>query len=375
LIDTYVLVSPWELLIYLLLGLFAGIVGVAFVKTFYSINDLFKKWKRAPYLKPAVGGLCIGIIGLMFPQIFGVGYETVDAVLNDTLGLDGTTLVTLLLALVVVKMIATSLTIGSGGGGGVFSPSLFIGAMLGGAVGTIANIFFPGMIGPAGAYALVGMGALFASVGRATFTSIIIIFEMTLDYHLILPVMFACVVSDAISHILSKETIYTMKLKKKGIRILHDMEVNLLEALTVKKAMVPLKDVVCIPNDISIGEVYSLMMKTEHMGFPMMDGDKCCGIVTFHDIDKAMTNGKIAEPARWFCTRRLIVTYKNESLEKALQKMRRYDISHLPVMSRKDKKVLKGFITKGDILKTYAKKHMKERHKGLFNKKQKAGKG
>jgi CIC family chloride channel protein len=311
-----------------------------------------------------VGGLLIGLIGLVFPQIFGVGYETVDSVLNGTIGLNGTNLVTLLLALVVIKLLATSISAGSGASGGIFSPSLFIGAMLGGAVGTLANMYFPETTGPAGAYAVVGMAALYAGAGRATFTSMIIIFEMTLDYHLILPVMFACVVSDAVSSVLTRDTIYTLKLRKKGVRILHDMEVNLLEALTVKDAMVPCQEVVCVPEDMTIGEVYGLILKTEHMGFPVMNKTKkCCGIITFHDVDRAMSNGYMAEPARWFCTRRPVVTYRGESLEDCLQKMQAHEISHLPVVSRKNKKKLRGFITKGDIMRTYAKKHMKKRLK------------
>lgn len=373
LLDKFVLKSPFELLIYLLLGVFAGLISVLFVRSVYSIEKIFDTIRTKPYIRPMIGGILIGLIALIFPQVLGVGYETVDAVLKGT---DYIMPIYLLISLVFIKIIATSISVGSGGSGGFFSPSLFIGAMLGGAFGMVANNIFPDQVGPAGAYAVVGMAALFAAAGRATFTAIIMIFEMTLSYDLILPVMFACVVSDAVSSVLMKESIFTWGLAKKGVKIVHDMEVNLLEAITVKEAMVERSCVLCVTEDTSIGEVYSQILKTEHMGFPVMDrSGRCCGIITFHDVDRAMSHGYVAEPARWFCSRRPVVTYRNETLEDALQKMQKHDISHLPVVSRKEKKKLRGFITKGDVLKTYAKRHLQERKRrsyySIFSKKKK----
>ncbi|MCZ6875110.1 MAG: chloride channel protein [bacterium] len=150
---------------------------------------MFDAWSFPEYLKPAVGGLLIGTVGLFFPQIFGVGYETIEQALDSNASLR------LMAILMVVKLLATSLTIGSGGSGGVFAPSLFLGAMLGGSFGTVVHTLFPTLTAPSGAYALVGMAAVFAAAARAPITSVLILFEMTGDYRIILPLMLATVVS------------------------------------------------------------------------------------------------------------------------------------------------------------------------------------
>jgi CIC family chloride channel protein len=167
-----------------------------------------------------LGGLIVGCIGFFFPQVFGVGYETIEKMLNAEMLLQTT------LLLLLLKFLAFIVTIGSGASGGVFSPSLFIGAALGASYGWLANYLFPEITAPAGAYALVGMAAVFAAASRATLTSIIIIFELTLDYKIILPLMFACVIADLITWTLSQDTIYTKKLSKRGINISHDIGSN-----------------------------------------------------------------------------------------------------------------------------------------------------
>lgn len=354
LVDSYVLVSNWELLLYLLLGVACGIVSIVFVKSMNAVHKLFDKWSTKPYVKTCMGGACIGIIALLFPQVMGIGYETVDLVLKGRTDLIP---LYLLIALLLVKVIATSISLGSGSSGGIFSPSLFVGAMVGGVVGNLVNSFFPGLTGPQGAYAIVGMAALFAGVSRATFTSIIIVFEMTLNYNLILPVMFACVVSDVVSSVFMKESIFTTDLAKKGIRIVHDMGVNILQAMTVRDAMVAADEVTSVTENTSIGEVYSRILRTEHMGFPVKDRKgRCIGIITFHDVDKAISKGGIAEPVKWHFTKSPVVAYCDETLEEALMKMEAGDVGHLPVVHREDKACLEGFITKGDILRKYAEK-------------------
>lgn len=219
-VPSYEFVSLYETLIYLVLGVLAGFAGLILMKSLYRSESLFDKISMPSYLKPALGGLIVGIIGFFFPQVFGVGYETIEKMLSTEMLLQ-TTLILLLL-----KFVAFIVTIGSGASGGVFSPSLFIGAALGASYGWLANYLFPEITAPAGAYALVGMAAVFAAASRATLTSIIIIFELTLDYKIILPLMFSCVVADLITWTLSQDTIYTKKLSKRGINISHDIGSN-----------------------------------------------------------------------------------------------------------------------------------------------------
>jgi chloride channel protein, CIC family len=359
LLDTYVLKSSWELGLYLLLGFAAGVVAIIFTKSLQGVQEAFASFKTKPYLKTAMGGLFVGLIALLFPQVLGIGYEAVDVILKG--GIDMIPFY-LIIALIFIKIIATSLSLGSGSSGGMFSPSLFVGAMLGGAFGHLAMVYFPGATGPMGAYAIVGMAAVFAGMTRATFTAIIIVFEMTLDYQLILPVMFACVVANTVSSVLMKESIFTADLAKKGIRIVQDMGVNVIQTMSVYEAMCPAENVVSVRENASIGDVYNNILRTEHHGFPVMDqSEKCIGIITFHDVDKAISIGRIGDPVKWHYTKNPTVTYPDESLEAALVKMDAKNYDNLPVVDRKEPCHLVGFITKGDILRAYSKRSKKDK--------------
>ncbi|MDO9537016.1 MAG: chloride channel protein, partial [Thermoplasmata archaeon] len=299
--EIYILRSPYELLLYLLLGVIAGLAALFFIKFFYKIEDFFDALKIRDYTKPMLGGLLLGIVGLLTFQIFGgyfifgTGYGTVmPALLSENFSPDmmytGMQLALFILLLMFLKMLATALTLGSGGSGGVFAPSLWIGAMLGAAFGVMANLVFPGIAAPFGAYALVGMAAFFAGASRATLTAIIILFEMTSTYEIILPLMFACVVADAVSRILSKDTIYTFKMRKKGVRYSYDREINVLETCEVGEVMV--KDVECITGDMTLGQISEKILLTGYQGFPYLDGEgKLCGIITHSDVKEALKKG------------------------------------------------------------------------------------
>jgi len=362
-IPSYNFVSPYELLFYLLLGLFAGIVAVFFIKMMYGAESFFDKLQMKPYVKPVIGGLLVGLIGLFLPQLFGVGYETLSSVLNEALiGVS----VFFLLILCIGKIIANSLTLGSGGSGGVFSPSLFIGAMLGGAFGIIVHTLYPSITATYGAYALVGMAALFAGMSRGTLTAIIIVFEMTLNYNIILPLMFACVVSDAVSTLLSKETMYTKKLKMRGINIIHDMEAEVLSSVQVKDAMS--EKVVTVSEDTTIRELAHLIQATEHMGFPVLNAEgKLIGIITHHDIYNAILENKYDMKVKDVESKNLLLAYPNDTLDETINRMVEKGVSHLPVVEPSDPAHLTGFITKGDIMRAHHKKRVIEAMRIHFN--------
>ncbi|MDR6864696.1 chloride channel protein [Phycicoccus sp. 3266] len=201
-----------EYLLFAALGLLAGLVGVGFTRVLYAIEDACDAlWRGPEWLRPAVGGVALGLLLLVLPQMYGVGYPVLGA------AIDGRYAVGFLLLLLVGKMVATSLTIGIGGSGGVFAPSLFIGAMLGTAFGEVVHLVAPASSGPVGAYGLIGMGAAFAGAARAPITAVVILFELTGEYSIILPLMTAIVLATGVSHAISRDTIYTLKLRRRGV--------------------------------------------------------------------------------------------------------------------------------------------------------------
>src|SRR4051812_41824475 len=211
-LPAFALRDPREYLFYALLGLVAGSVGVLFTRVLYAVEDACDwAWRGPEWARPAVGGLLLGGLLLVLPQMYGVGYPVLQA------GVEGRYALGFLLVLLLAKMIATSLTIGIGGSGGVFAPSLFCGAMLGAAVGIVAQHVAPGVVGPSGAYALVGMGAVFAGAARAPITAVLILVELSGEYTIVLPLMLAIVLATAVSKALARDTVYTLKLRRRGI--------------------------------------------------------------------------------------------------------------------------------------------------------------
>jgi len=211
LVPHYSLVSPLELPFYVLLGIVAGVTGALFITLLYKTEDLFGMMKIPEYTKAAVGGLMVGTIGIFLPYIYGVGYDAISLALWENLAWY------MLIILVFVKIIATSLTIGSGGSGGIFAPSLFIGAMAGGAFGHFIHQMFPAITASAGAYSLVGMGAVLAATTHGPIHAILIIFEMTGNYKVIVPLMLACITGYVIASNINRESIFTLKLARRGV--------------------------------------------------------------------------------------------------------------------------------------------------------------
>ncbi|MFB6285053.1 MAG: chloride channel protein [Candidatus Bipolaricaulia bacterium] len=350
-IPAYAFAHPVELVFYLFLGLLASGVGVLLIETLYGMEDLFDRWKAHPVIKPIAGGLGLGVIGLAFPEVFGVGYESVDAILSRNIGEAGLGLVVSLVVLAGVKTLALSLTLGSGGSGGVFAPSLFIGAALGGAFGVLVNLMFPEVTAPYPAYALVGMAALFSAASRATFTSILMLFEMTGDYNIILPLMFACVVADVVAWHLYSDTIYTKKLERRGVHVEHDLEVNVMRTRFVRDVMIT--DVQTVPSWMTLRHVRRRILESGHHGFPVVsDSNKLVGIVTGQDINDAIRtrrNGRDL-PVKEVAHRDLVVGYPDETLDTVWERMRTNGVGHLPVVDREDNRRLVGYLTKGDLI-------------------------
>ncbi len=277
----YSLEGGFELFAYAALGIVAGLVALLFIRSLYGLEDLFDKVRMHPPLKAAMGGVMIGVIGIWLPAVFGVSYEAINH------ALDGTMLWRVMLLLAVVKIVGVGITIGSGGSGGVFAPSLFIGAMVGGAIGTVVHAQWPMSTGGAGAYALVGMGALVAGTTHAPITAILIIFELTGDYEIILPLMISCIIATLLSTKLQRPSIYTLKLLRKGIDIQRGRDVNVLQPVQVREIIRP--DFVAVSPDDPLDHLIAEFMS--HSGntvFVTDDEHRLHGIVTAEEIRAAM---------------------------------------------------------------------------------------
>lgn len=341
-IPAYSFVSLYEIIFYLLLGILAGLTAVLLIRMVYDTEHFFENKVKIPaFMKPAVGGLVVGIIGYFLPQVFGYGYGTISELLNQELVL-GTVIL-----LFVFKIIAFVFTLGSGASGGIFSPSLFIGAALGAAFGWIINTPYPEITAPIGAYALVGMAALFAAVSRATFTAIIIIFELTLDYNIILPLMFSCVIADLVAWSISPDTIYTKKLSLRGIRISQDMEANKLDTLRVGEVM---SLTYGVPMNEQIEKIYNKFIEGNYNTTCVIDDNRNLkGIITLKNINRIPPD-KRNEPVGDYAQNPHAVSYSEETISDALYKMTTHNVESLPVINNQEDYKVIGQISRTEIL-------------------------
>jgi CIC family chloride channel protein len=362
-VPQYALVSPWELALYTLLGILAAIGAVGFTRLLYLTEDRWDGLHVPEVLKPVIGGLLLGVIGILsfkidgFPRVFGVGYESIGDVLFGRLAIQ------VVLGLFLLKMLATVMTLGSGGSGGIFAPSLFMGAMLGSLFGQTAHHLFPSVTAPAGAYAMVGMAAFFSSAAHAPVTAILILFEMTGDYNIILPLMLATVVSTLVARLLSSESIYTLKLTRRGIHLEQGQDVDVMQGVAVREAMSTEMDVV--PPEMPLVELADEFARTHHHGFPVVNetGD-LVGVVSIRDLEQILSAGaidgkKVVDIAT---TEGLLVAYPDEPMWKALKRLGARDVGRLPVVQEEGSRQLVGVIRRRDIVRAYNHAIVKRAH-------------
>ena len=351
-VPKYQLVAPQEIGFYFILGALAGVVSYLFIKLLYWCEDLFdNKMKLPEYVNPAIGGLLVGAIALLFPQIMGVGYDTINVALY------GKMVWYLAVALIFAKILATSITLGSGGSGGIFAPSLFMGAMLGYFFGYGVHSLFPTITATPGAYALVAMGGLVAGTTRAPITAIIIVFELTNDYRIILPLMVTCIISLILSSRLTRESIYTLKLLLRNIGIKEGMEVNVMESLFVKDLVKT--DVDAIADSENFNQVVNKILKGKSPELPVIDrNNNVKGIISIYDVKdhffekEELKNLLIAADIANTNFETLSV---ESNCQVALDKMSRYDLEGLPVVSEEDGNRFLGYIWRKDIQDAYQK--------------------
>jgi CIC family chloride channel protein len=361
-VPAYTLGAPVELILYVVLGALCALVGVGFIRVLYAAEDLFDGWHFPGWLKPAVGGALLGILAVAYlyalgtlpsstpviPEIYGSGFPTIEAALQQALPL------ALLLVLALLKPIATSLTLGSGNSGGVFAPALFTGSMLGGAFGSAAAFLLPGVVSGSGGYATVGMAAVFAAAARAPLSAILIVFEMTDDYRLILPLMAAVVAATALAGYLHRESIYTLKLVRRGIHLARGRDIDILDSVRVEEVM--RQKPVTVPVDFPCSEIGDLFLRSNAHAFLVLDRQGLlAGMVSLEDYRRASEGKVVLEDLTVgdIATRGLVLAYPRESMRTVLRKMAPRDLSRLPVVDPDDPRRLLGVVRRNDIVRAY----------------------
>jgi CIC family chloride channel protein len=342
------IVSFWEFPAFALLGVVCAMTAIVFVRSVSFTTDVVQKIPLPPWCKPAGGGLLVGIIALALPQVLGVGYEATDNALKGVYGLE------LLIALVAAKVAATAICIGSGFGGGVFSPSMFIGAMVGGAFGLVAGSVFPELSAGHSAYTLIGLGAVSGAVLGAPISTILIVFELTADYALTIAVMLAVVISSVITQQVLGHSFFTWQLKRRGINLTGGRESGLMSSTKVADVMSP--RFTAVPEALDINGVREKLLSAPHGELFVVDaGEKLVGTITLsdladnafdHAIDGLVNAGDVARlhPP---------TLRADDSLEAALKKMLNLGEEHIAVIESDRSMKLVGFIHEIDVMLVY----------------------
>jgi CIC family chloride channel protein len=354
-VPAYKLNNALELLFYALLGLLAGLAAVVFNEGLLRLRARFRHQRLIPqWATPGVGGLLLGIVGLLSllstgsSSIFGVGYGQLAVELQNNLPLK------VLMILGACKLVGTVVSYSSGSSGGIFGPSLYIGGMLGGAVGILAQFLLGNAQTQPGAFALVGMGAVFAGIVRAPVTSIIIIFEMTNNYSIILPLMVANITSYALATRLSPTPIYDALLLQDGIHLPHT-ERHALRQIPVRAAMT--RDVVTLSDEMKCSEAFDYVqsLAKHHHSYPVIDkAGALTGLVTFNDLKRALSGGQGQYPVAQIANQQLVHAHPDHTLDRVILKLGRKGVSQLPVIGRKDLTKLLGIITMHDVAEALA---------------------
>ncbi|RLE63070.1 MAG: chloride channel protein [Thermoprotei archaeon] len=342
-VPTYEIPSLYTLCFYALLGVILGVLALVYVKVFYSMRDsIFRRLPGPKILAPTLGGLSTGLLALLYPQILGPGYEWIQhAILGD---LDPY----LMIILAFTKILATSFTIASGGSGGVFAPSLFIGAMMSGALGRLLHTVFP-KIDPT-SFTVVGMAAFFAGAAKVPLASILMVAEMSGSYELLVPAIIASVISYTIS---GKSTIYESQVRSRIESLSHLSEVSLSILRSIRVGDIMTRNVTVIsPKDRAI-DVLKLSRENGHSGHPVVLNGKLVGIVTHRDIMKIDPSKLDRILVEEIMTRNLVTTTPEETLDVVIDKMYRHGVGRLLVVDPECPQKLIGIVTEKDIIRTY----------------------
>lgn len=362
LLDTphFVFEQPSELFLYLILGIFCALTGVVYVRFFYRVRDLFAKLPVSPMYRPAIGGLALGVLAFFVPQVLGSGYGWVQAALYGKVAL------WVMLTIAVAKIIATSLTISSGGSGGVFAPSLVIGALLGGAFGATAEILFPAMVVDPRAYVLVGMAGFFAGVSNTPIATLIMVSELTGNYGLLAPLMLVCVISMIVYH---RNTIYENQVLSRAESPAHkgDFVVDVLEGIRVADLADQGHQPLIIEEHATLSEILSRIAVAEGAYYPVVDSDSnLTGIFSVNDIrrilDEEIPPGLVC--AKDIANSKVMTVTPDDPMNTTLQLMSSKGLEEIPVVAKNDSSKILFMLTRRVLLARYAREL--ESKKGFY---------
>ncbi len=344
----YHLVSYWELFLYAGLGVVVGTLAVLNIKIFYGIWDLFEASRLPRLVRPLTGAALVGILGIGFPQVMGGGYHHISEAMHGELPW-------LLMALLaILKMVATAMTLGSGGAGGVFAPAMVIGTMIGGAYGALVHTLWPGITAPVGAYALVGLGAFLAAAAHAPLTAMFLLFEITNSHEIVLPILFASAIGTIIARVFYHESLDTEALVRKGIEIKVGRELTAMNALTVDDVMHD--DFTWVPESMDLHSLAQRFATSPWIYFPVLDeNERMVGIISLNDIRTVLMEDELARlvVVADLMTRDVITVFPDDTLNRAMEQFGRKDIEQMPVVSRKDPRRVYGMLKRQDVIRAY----------------------
>jgi len=344
-----------EIPLYSLMGVVMGAVAVLYITVFYKVRDSFAELDLHPQLKPVLGGFLVGVIGILFPQVMGDGYGYIETVLSG----QGELLVMFLL--IFLKIVATSVTLGSGGAGGVFAPALFIGAMIGGSFGTLAHMAFPGATANPGAYAAVGIGAFLAAATHAPLTAIFLLFEMTGNYLIIIPIMLSSIIGTMVAVRLKHDSIDTVDFSREGIDIHEGREAAIMRSIRVGKIMS--EDVDFISEKANVDQLLAIFSQTkDSFYFPVIDETgRMTGIVSLQDVKTILQDKERRQAARVgdICARKVVALTPDDTLYDAMSLFDSKGIEEIPVVESVDNRWVIGMVKRRDAIAAYNREMLK----------------
>lgn len=379
---SFVIENPVEILFYILLGILAGFICVLFTRSLIISRNIFNKIKIQRFLKPALGGLIIGLIALGIPNILGVGYGTIDHLLKFekvpehlllfkldpgySPSLISWALLGSIALILLAKIIATSITLGSGGSGGTIVPALFLGATLGAFVGQLANVIFPGLHISVGAFALIGMGSIIAGTTQAPIMAILLFFETTRSYNIILPVATVSIVTSQLTKYLLKGSMYTLELKEMGIDLYEGMEKTVMSTFKVSDVM--REDLLTIPHNMRLREIMEIFLHTRYTtAFVVNKKEELVGKLNLDDLRKhtltpAIYNVLIASE---IMDENLTCLKLDDSLSKSVEMMSEIQVNLIPVVKKEGSRSPVGYVSRRDVLNIYQKEILRKNISGI----------
>jgi len=348
-VPSYHFVNPLaEIPLYMFMGVLIGLTAVLHIRVFYAIRDRFAALHLHPLLKPILGAFIVGTLAIAFPQIMGDGYEYIDAVLS------GQGVVWIMILLVFIKILATAVTLGSGGAGGVFAPALFIGAVVGGSFGGMAHHFLPEVTARPGAYAAVGIGAFLAAATHAPLTGIFLLFEMTGNYLIIIPIMLASIIGTAVASGFEHDSIDTVDFSREGIDIHEGREMAIMKSIKVGKVIS--EDVDFISEKANVDQLLRIFRQANRFYFPVIDDHgKMVGIISMQDVKNILHDEKLrlAATVGKICTRNVIALTPEDNLYTAMTLFDVKGIEEIPVVESLKEKWVVGMLKRRDVISAY----------------------